>query len=459
VAGPVGTVVEVTRLFFNAPARQKFLKTTRSEELKIKQWLMQYVYCRHMVAFRFESDGRELFVEPSRASLLDRARALIGAGIVTFEHEVNGIQVVGALAHPSEARSEARGLTLIVNGRLVADRMVLRAVKDGFGGSLKEREFPVGVVSLTIPGTEVDVNVHPQKSEVRFRNSSAVYVAVLRSIQAGLAELKRPMGVARPQPPPGGGGHRVMEPRPSYSITRDEVPRSSRAPLLPLQTAHLSFQSFPSAAETPKSGVADPHTPFSFRALTFRGQLFECYLLCEANGVFYVVDMHAAHERYQFNRVRNALRTRDRMAQGLLLPVTLMLSEKEQENLRARQVILEDLGFSFEFSAERTGQVTVKEIPSILVDRNFEGALREIASLDADEQCGIAPLDYLLDQIAARVACHASIRSGKRLTTPEVEALFALLDSSECSAACPHGRPVVIGFSEQEVEQWFGRDR
>lgn len=465
IAGPVGTVVEVSRLFFNAPARQKFLKTTRSEELKIKQWLMQYVYCRPAVAFRFESDGRELFSEPARLSLLDRARALIGAGVVTFETEVNGLGVVGALAHPSEARSEARGLTLIVNGRLVADRMVLRAVKDGFGGSLKEREFPVGVVSLTIPGTEVDVNVHPQKSEVRFRNSSAVYVAVLRSIQGGLAELRRPMGV---------GPQRALQTAPwsAHRATGDKqfpyAPRSDT----PLSQSHLSLPlraTYPTPteltpppshlAEAPLQTVTDDLIPFSFRALTFRGQLFECYLLCEAGGVFYVVDMHAAHERYQFNRVRSALRTRDRAAQGLLIPVTLALSEKEQENLRARQVILEDLGFGFEFNPDGAGHVTVKEIPSILVDRNFEGALREIAMLDADEQCGIAPLEYLLDQIAARVACHASIRSGKRMTTPEVEALFALLDSSECSAACPHGRPVVVGFSEQEVEQWFGRDR
>ncbi len=482
IPGPVGTTMEVMQLFLNTPARQKFLKSTRSEELRVKQWLVQYALSRPQVAFRLESDGRELFRESPRASLVDRARVLIGAGVVSGEMTVNGIRVEAALAHPSQAKVETRGLTLIVNSRVVSDRMLLRAAKDGFGGALKDREFPSGVISISLPGTEVDVNVHPQKSEVRFRNSSAVYVAVLRAVQSMVAEFRAPMSASAATSSAqfdyrgtlGGfsGQSRGFTAESSRSRTGYEARSTIAQAGLRFGDRQRSSDSVDWGQEVAESGThergneqsvgardleVDSTENFSFRKLVFRGQLFECYLLCELSGAFYIVDMHAAHERYQYNRVRAALRTRDISAQHLLLPLSIDLSEQEFENLKSRQVMLEDLGFAI--SWEKGKSITLQEIPSILVNRDVARTLRDIAAIDPDEGGGVGPLEYLLDQIAARVACHASIRSGKRMTTPEVEALFALLDSSACSAACPHGRPVIVSFSESEVEHWFGRDR
>jgi DNA mismatch repair protein MutL len=201
----------------------------------------------------------------------------------------------------------------------------------------------------------------------------------------------------------------------------------------------------------------DSSRPFKFQRLRYLAQLLECYLLCEDSGRFVVVDRHAAHERYNYNVVRKALRERSSSAQRLLVPLEFTVSEQSAVHLEEHEPLLSSIGFELEVSPQ--GQVRVLQVPSLLVNRDVQSTLKQIGMVDPEEGGGAAAYEYLVDQIAARIACHASIRSGKVMTSEEAYALFELMDSSECSAACPHGRPVVVSFSQADVERWFGRDR
>ena len=485
VASPPGTEFEVAHLFFNTPARKKFQKTQRSEEMRIKQWLLHYGMGVPSVHFRLLFDEREVLNLPARASLVERAQSLIRGSSVSIDLKVNGIRVEGVLAHPSQAHGEAHALAVLVNRRLIADRMILRAAKDGFGSSLKDREFPVGVINLEMDPRLVDVNVHPQKSEVRFKESSQVYVAVLRAVQAAIADFKAPMQGAdssrsstpssygRPGAPFNRSG--FSEPRSPVNVVWSGGAAGSSSSALPLGAmfaresgaVRSRGEAGPRAAASEDEsrllpGGADnsaesPGAPFHFGNLRYLAQLLECYLLCEADGRFVVVDMHAAHERYNYNVVRKALRERTSTAQRLLVPLEFTVSEVSAVHLEEHEPLLTAIGFDLQVSPE--GAVRVLQVPSLLVNRDVQNTLRQIGMVDPEEGGGAAAYEYLVDQIAARIACHASIRSGKKMSADEAYALFELMDSSECSAACPHGRPVVVSFAQVDVERWFGRDR
>jgi DNA mismatch repair protein MutL len=497
VAAPIGTEFEVAHLFFNTPARKKFQKTQRSEEMRIKQWLLHYAMGAPGVHFKLLFDDREILNLPRRASLVERAESLIRGSSVAIDLKVNGIRVEGVLAHPSQAHGEAHALAVLVNKRLISDRMILRAAKDGFGSSLKDREFPVGVISLEMDSRLVDVNVHPQKSEVRFKDSSQIYVSVLRAVQAAIADFKSPVqgsdtsrsgyaggNAQRPNSFSRGNSFGAGRTEPSQVVWSGAAAAPSALPLEAMfargremgrgngggidgPPAALRGESlFVGEQGAENGGMSTPQTepsaafpsqPFRFQSLRYLAQLLECYLLCEQGGRFVVVDMHAAHERYNYNVVRKALRERSSSAQRLLVPLEFTVSEQSAVHLEEHEPLLSSIGFELEVSPQ--GQVRVLQVPSLLVNRDVQNTLKQIGMVDPEEGGGAAAYEYLVDQIAARIACHASIRSGKVMTSEEAYALFELMDSSECSAACPHGRPVVVSFSQADVEHWFGRDR
>jgi DNA mismatch repair protein MutL len=296
---------------------------------------------------------------------------------------------------------------------------------------------------LNLPPGEVDVNVHPQKSEVRFKTPQGVYLAVRRAIESALQELRGP-GIAfegRPDTAAVGAGAAVSEGQPVYSTTKS-MALEGRA-----QQQGLQF--------LPQENVSEKQD-LHFSELRYIGQLFSCYLLCESQNLFYIVDMHAAHERYNYNQIRQALSGKRASSQRLLLPLELKLDEQTYFNLNLHKSLLEKVGFELEF--QEPGMLGVKGVPVMLIHADHMCVIKELAQ-EEFESGAEAALETRFDAIAARLACHASIRAGRELSREEVYALFQALDSTEFSAACPHGRPVVASFSEDQVERWFGRDR
>jgi DNA mismatch repair protein MutL len=451
-SGNFGTEFLISNLFFNVPARKKFLKSVSSEERKIKQWFVQYTIANPNIHFKLYINNKLVVNSPAVENSLARARTLLkGNTIEVNKHVLGEVKLEGLLGHPALAQFDSSGCVVIVNGRLVSDKIIIRAVKDGFGSYLKDREYPIGFISLQISPSLVDINVHPQKSEVRFRNEREIFLAVMNSVKEALSGLNTPMPSSYMTQPPSYNNPYNSSLTPNHyfpSVISEESKDYSYAKNTSATNLLLNFNSLTEKIEEDSN--------FKFSDLKYIGQLFKCYLLCSFQNSFIVVDMHAAHERVSYNKIRNLIKSRKVISQPLLLPISIELSEKAIDNILENSEILSDFGFEI----DRIGinNVIIRAIPNYYIDQEVLSFFKEIASYD-DSFSADGAVERKIDYIAARLACHASIRSGKELEKEEVYALFADLDSSDCRSACPHGRPIVVTFQESEIESWFGRDR
>ena len=450
IPGIRGTDISVQHLFFNTPARRKFLKSVRAEELRVKTWLQQSAIPHSDTRFRLFIDGREVVNLPRRENQSERAAAMYKGATLAFarrfpirldgtgETGETAIHVHGLIAHPSMAQADAGAFVILVNNRLINDRALVRAVKDGFDSTLKDREFPQGFMHLELPGSLVDVNVHPQKSEVRFWDQRILFGLVRDLVYQTVQHFRMP--------------ETSLE-VPSWPVQERSVPFSTE------YAASGPAQSLFAAEPAPgllQSGNVEEPAPRLFSDIRYIGQLFGCYLLCEAGDDFVVVDMHAAHERYNFNLIRNRVLSRDAVSQALLIPQKIELTEEGIGRLLEHEDLLKRFGFE----AERAGETSLvlRAAPSMLDADGSEAVIKEMAASDLEGEA-FGMVKGQIDAVSARIACHASVRSGAQLTREEVYALFSALDSTEFSMACPHGRPVAAAFSRSAVEKWFGRDR
>ena len=464
-----GTEIEVEHLFFNTPARRKFLKSPRSEVSRIRSWLAHSSLARPDVRYRLVSDGDEILNLSLTNSRADRGRQIFPPELIPCGLSEGGISVEGMVSHPGQALSDSSGFVLLINGRLVSDKIIVRAVREGYDSMLKEREFPIGYLLLDLPAEDVDVNVHPQKSEVRFRRPDQVFAVVRGAVLSAVRSIRRPMAT------------------PTYNVDRSSVlsgDLESGKPLAflaePFSASRVAspevlFGDVGSSANT-SSQVRAPTPPsvqpsfFSsavafensssrqlrFSELRYIGQLLECYLVCEFDQKLVVVDMHAAHERVNYNKIRRARADRNLTVQKLLIPEIVRLTSEQVTNLIEQRELLEQL--AFEVQEVDHEQVAVHGVPSVVSHLNCAALLKDFAA----EPLGAGwreRLEERIDHMVARLACHASVRSGDLLARHDAYALFKELDEAELAGACPHGRPVVAEFSREAVERWFGRDR
>jgi DNA mismatch repair protein MutL len=478
-----GTEIEVEHLFFNTPARRKFLKSPRSEVARIRTWLAHSGLARPSVRYRLVSDGDEVLHLHPVATIAERARAIVPGDLIPISLSEGGLSVEGMVSHPGQALADASGFVVLVNGRLVTDKLIQRAVREGYDSMLKDREYPVGYLSLTLPSDQVDVNVHPQKSEVRFRHPQQVFAVVQGAVMAGVRTIRRPVAMASSVvagPPrtaigqsgavPGLQESRQVAPFPPFSHqpqnlfdvagsyrgaevhTIDRVASTGEGSVREVAASYHAAVSAERQFVSARNAVA----PFRFAELRYIGQAMECYLLCEFNEHLVVVDMHAAHERVNYNKIRRARAENSLSTQRLLIPETVRLTEEQVVRLIEQEQLLQELGFEIHQVSPET--VSVQGVPGVVAHLDCVALLKE---------CAAEPLatgwrerfEERIDHIAARVACHASVRSGDVLSKQEAYALFEQLDEVELSGACPHGRPVVTQFSRDAVERWFGRDR
>jgi DNA mismatch repair protein MutL len=446
-----GTEIEVRQLFFNTPARKKFLKTARTEEARVKSWLRQSAVAHPEVQYRYYSEGREIFNLTPKTNSIERAREMFKGASIAINETIEHFSLEGLVAHPSLAEGEGGAFVLLVNGRLVSDRMILRAVRDGFDSTLKPQEYPVGFLSLNVAPHLVDVNVHPQKSEVRFIAPQSVYSLVRSVVRRGVMKFSASL----PQ-------HALMsettQPRYQFSNSYQKP-----APLILAEGSPRAEFRVSSFAPTPQASLrfdsqevsAVVSSAFRFSELRFVGQVFQCFLLAEHADVLYVVDMHAAHERIMFNKIRLARSETSKRTQALLIPLQIDLSETELAQIAEFQSFLAESGFDLRINQ---ASITISEVPAFLSDYAINRIIKEIAGLPEDAMAA-GVLAERFDALFARAACHASIRSGRELEREEVYALFCQMDTEELANACPHGRPVIVQFSSAEIEGWFGRDR
>jgi DNA mismatch repair protein MutL len=429
-----GTSVTVERLFFNTPARRKFLRTPRTEARAAQEALAVLALARLDVAFRLESDGRQALDAPRAGELSERVRQLFGpelAGqLLAVSGEAGGISVDGLVQRPADARPAGRRTHLFVNGRPFRDAFLVRAAEAGYRGTIPAGARPTLLLRIDLPGDQVDVNVHPAKLEVRFRDRFAVERVVEHVVRSGLVPLAAASQLqhGRWDLPAGGGWIPGALDPPVAAADRDVA--------LPLEFFA------PDAARPPEPAARR-------RAL----QVFDTFLLLETAEGVAIIDQHSAHERVLFERAMASLASGEAAAQRLLLPATVHLAAAELEAVQAHRELLEGIGYEAEpFGGDAMVLHTVPNPhPRFDAQRCFE----ELAADLARNRFGA--LANRLERFAATFACRAAVKAGDRLDAREIEELLERLFACALPPHDVHGRPTIVQLPRYEIERRFGR--
>ncbi|WP_460813987.1 DNA mismatch repair endonuclease MutL [Luteimonas pelagia] len=468
---PRGTTVEVRDLFHNVPARRKFLRAERTELGHVEEWLRSLALARPEVELRVSHNGKATrrwkgaTDLASQAGLPDvRLGEALGDGFAGNALRVDadgaGLRLHGWIARPAYNRASTDQQYLYVNGRAVRDRSVAHAVKQAFADVLFHGRQPAYVLFLELDPRRVDVNVHPAKHEVRFRDARLVHDFVYRSLQAVLSDT-RAGSQAHGVDAHGhdGGPSDAGEPpglRMQSPLGLAPRPVDGRAVAETLESLASLYGDPGDAAAAPGSGPALPEAgplPPLGRALA---QLHGIYILAESAEGLVVVDMHAAHERIGYERLKAAHDGEGVRRQPLLVPRTIAVSEAEADAAERATGTLAELGFEVDRAGPRA--VLLRAVPALLAQGDVEALLRDVLA-DLREHGVSRRVESARDELLATMACHGAVRANRRLTLPEMDALLRQMEATERSGQCNHGRPTWARFTLGDIDRWFLRGR
>jgi DNA mismatch repair protein MutL len=462
-----GTRVEVADLFYATPARLKFLKTDRTEAEAIRETVRRLAMARPDIAFTLAGEERApvtwTAALPGAPGQLTRLGDILGADFranaIAVRSEREGVVVEGFAAAPSLTRANALGQYLFVNGRPVRDKLILGAVRAAYADYLPRDRHPVVALFVTLSPREVDANVHPAKTEVRFRNAGLVRALIVHALKEGLArEGKRTAANS--------GDAAIASFRPGFA------PRSTswdwrQSPSYPVGPAPSFSAAATALAEqdqaafdvgTPTADVrfeAQPAADLLDRPLgAARTQIHETYIVSQTRDGLVIVDQHAAHERIVYERLKASLARNGVQRQILLIPEIVELDEATVERLLSRTEELASFGLAIESFGP--GAVAVRETPSLLGKLDAGSLLRDLAE-HMEEWDEALPLERRLMHVAATMACHGSVRAGRRLKPEEMNALLREMEDTPNSGQCNHGRPTYVELKLADVERLFGR--
>ena len=459
-----GTQMEVRDLFFNTPARLKFLKSESTEAANVSEAVLRLGLAHPEVHFRLRGNGRVALDLPPHRDMAERVRAALarrGAKVLhEAEGEEGGIKVRAFLASPEEAAPAGRSTFLFVGRRFVRDRALLHALAQGYGELLEKGRYPLAALFVDVPGQELDVNVHPQKLEVRFARPQEVYAAVRHVV--GRAVARAPWLAVSPiraytLPPEGVAQSEEDRPLPS-GPARDRQGSFSAAPVRspqpdekhrsPLYPTLLRDEALPAAAQPASRGF--------FGGLEYIGQLRRTYLVCEGPSELVLVDQHAAHERIMFERLRVAHRQRAVVRQRLLFPIPIELDEVAAAAAREAATAEALAGLGFEVETFGPSTMLLRAVPDLLKDVDPKPLLRDVLHRVAEGDC-LRRAEENFEQVFATMACHGALRAGDIVAREAAVTLLGQLDAVDLHSHCPHGRPVLLRMSIAEIEQRLGR--
>ena len=451
-----GTTVEVRDLFYNVPARRKFLKAAATEAAHIGEVVLNAALARPDVTFVLTRDGKVGREYLRAATRRDRAlQALSEPRLVACLGERGPLRIEAHLGPPERARAGAGGLHLLVNGRPVRDRPLSRAVAQAYGSVLEGGRYPVGVVHIDLPPELVDVNVHPQKSEVRFEDARALFDAVTRELFDGLAKVFAIPALgptSRPWLPPPSRSYVVPEAinsPPTMPAGFALAERNTTRSVVPEDLVALS-----SLGSQPPAADAQLFSSRGFYAsLRFAAQLRATFLVCEGEDGLYVIDQHAADERRNFDKLRRSFETHAVASQKLLVPDIVEVTAEEAATLHEHEEVALRLGM--EVRSVGPSSVGVHAVPALLTRARPERLLRDL--LAELSRAASRPFSGMVDLVLATMACHGSVRAGDALSPEQAQALVAALDDVDFSGHCPHGRPVLLRIPFSELERRVGR--
>jgi DNA mismatch repair protein MutL len=466
VGAPAGTVVQVERLFFNTPARRKFLKSIGTEMSHIAETVSRTALAWPAVAFRLNHNGRSVKRWPAAPEPVYRVGDVLGKAtrhhLLPLSLQNPEASVSGWAALPEITRNTYRSVYIYVNGRFVQDRMVRHALMEGYRGRLMKGKFPVAVLFIRVPFEKVDVNVHPTKHEVRFAKPREIHAAVQSAVLQAFGRYWKESATtftAEPGKVPE-SGFPQRAPRWPGGIAENVSPYPNKTPNAPLQPEAPSIPAVPAPMEaSPAASPADGEQGALWRHRRFSdlriiGQFANTYLLCETENSLVVIDQHAAHERIYFEQLKNRQKGKKVRSQRLLTPETVELGFREAEILQRLIADLADYGMDIAPFGGNT--FVVSAVPAMLADREIEPLLRGM--LETIAEVGKADdLKHALEACLVTMACHAVIRAHQQLRVDEMQALLGQLDGCENPGNCPHGRPTFVEWPLATVEKAFGR--
>ena len=473
-AHDVGTSVEVRDLFYNVPARRKFLRTEKTELGHIDQLLIRFALACSQLRLRLTHNGRTSLDLPAADAPLaaERLRRLLGDDFLAHALPVDevavGLRLHGLVASPDFARSQGDMQFFYVNGRLVRDKVVAHAVRQAYRDVLHHGRHPAFLLFLELPPRQVDVNVHPAKHEVRFRESRQVHDFIYRALHRRLAEGRRCVPAAADAPAGSGGGE--MLPAGAEPAASSPVP--GRLPLGVAESRGGYGRDFPAgghgilgagilpagfAFQQPSGEPPPRECPVDTPPLGFAiGQLNGIYILAEAPDGLIIVDMHAAHERIGYERLKQAVHGRTLVRQPLLVPVTVHVSRAEADLAETHAELLQQLGLGVDRLGETA--LVVRELPALLGAADPEQLLRDVLA-DLATHGQSERVEAAIDALLAGMACHGAVRANRRLTPAEMNALLRDMERTERADQCNHGRPTWTRVSRRELDALFLRGR
>lgn len=432
---PIGTTVTVRNLFRNVPARLKFLKSTATENGHISNLVAQYSLAFPEVRFTLLIDGRTVFRSTGSGNLREVLGTVYGLEVGKAMLQIEAKEgadpllpkVTGFVSPISLTRASRNYLSFFVNRRWVQNRMLTYALEEAYQGLLMVGRHPIAVINILLPPQDLDVNVHPTKNEVRFRNERDVFTAIHKTVQDTLAaQASMPTLDTLPQPQPVSASR--TEHLSAFAARSEEA--VSRTPLAAPSSAEPIAKSLP--------------------ILRVVGQMANTYIIAEGPDGMYLIDQHAAHERVLFERIRDQRLRRAVEVQGLLQPAPVELTVRQQELLESQSEALSEYGFGIEHFGERT--YLVRSVPAMLKGQNVAQSLVEVLDFLAEGEKGDRR-----EEIAISLACHGAVRAGQALSYEEMRDLIRQLEQASQPRTCPHGRPTMVHLSSTQLEKGFGR--
>ena len=473
-ARPQGTTVTVADLFHATPARLKFLKAPRTESGHAQDTVNRLAMCHPTVGFTLIDDGRAVLRDgphdDAPAGRLARLALVMGrdfaANALPIDAEREGVRLTGYAALPTLNRASAQHQYLFVNGRPVRDRLLLGAVRAAYADFLQRGRHPMAALNLDLPPDAVDVNVHPTKAEVRFRDGALVRRLIVGALKRALAAAghhaattvaDEALAALRPQGQGGGhgggAGRGLFGPAaPSRAPGLAEAHARWQAPLDDAPSARVD--SPPAEAGEADATVAEAGPDPSYPLGVARGQVHGTYVVAQTEDGIVIVDQHAAHERIVYERMKTALADAGVQRQIMLIPEVVELDEAAVQRLEARAAEFADLGLVLERFGP--GAVVVREVPALIGEGDTAGLVRDLADeLAAWDEA--TTLRQRLADVCSTLACHGSVRAGRRLNADEMNALLRQMEGTPHAGQCNHGRPTYVELKLADIERLFGR--
>ena len=455
---PVGTTMEVSDLFYNTPARRKFLKSERTESSKISEMVTKLALANPAIAFTFTNNGRTTMKTGGTGDLRETVANIYGANVARDVFAVtadqDGISLEGYVGKPSVLKSNRNWQTCIVNHRIVHNPLMFKAIDNAYHAMLPKSGYPFAMLHLHVDPATIDVNVHPAKTEIKFSDEQAVYRAIYHSIVTALVAQEKPEAIAKTI------GEVGAAPQPEAHVGAESLPCEGEGDRLRWKGSSLFSQALaqhgqggPSEATSVVSEASAPKIVFDGDDDVFipLGEVADCFIIAKKGQDLYIVDQHAAHERIRYDTFCKRV---ERMpSQQLLTPEFVEVDNEDMTLLLERQDVFNDLGYTYSEAGPTT--LRVEEVPCDLQTSDIADSLKDICLLLHDQK---EPDKAMVrHRSLAYLSCHGAVKAGDSLNIRQMKQLLDDLFHTEKPYVCPHGRPTIIRFTPKELAHLFKR--